>query len=290
LKLTLDEDGGIIAKGTSGSGTLLSTTGAGTRMIWYPRKSAIRAGCVGDSQWDEMNIGEGSAGMGINTTASGSGSTALGSGTTASGVNATSMGGSTNAVGGNSTALGYATTAGAWASVAIGQFNVGGGTPGSWIYSDPLFEIGIGTSGMEKANAITVLKNGNIGIKDPTPEYLLDMETDGAGGGYYSASDHSWHNGSSRLLKQDISPNDMDVRKILENVQIVKYRFKTEAAESSEAPYHIGFIAEDAPALLSGRDRNSMATGDCIGLLLAVVKEQQKEIETLKLEIAGLKK
>jgi len=68
----------------------------------------------------------------------------------------------------------------------------------------------------------------------------------------------------------------------LSDVQIVKYRYKTEAAENSDAPYHVGFIAEDTPEILSGKDRNSMSTGDCIGLLLAVVKEQQKDIEMLK--------
>ncbi|MBN1781159.1 hypothetical protein JW948_08555 [bacterium] len=56
FKLNLDNDGGILAAGTFGSGTTLSTSGAGTRMIWYPRKSAIRAGYVDDTQWYDINI------------------------------------------------------------------------------------------------------------------------------------------------------------------------------------------------------------------------------------------
>jgi carbon monoxide dehydrogenase subunit G len=47
FKLTLDADGGILAKGTYGSGTALTTSGAGTRLIWYPKKAAFRAGQVG---------------------------------------------------------------------------------------------------------------------------------------------------------------------------------------------------------------------------------------------------
>jgi len=169
--------------------------------------------------------------------------------------------------------------------MAIGQFNVGGGTAATWQTGDPLFEIGVGADAAHKANAVTVLKNGKVGIGDETPDYLLDMEADASSGGYYDASDHEWHNGSSRRLKQDIAPNDLDIQDILSDVQIVKYRFKTEVAENSNAPFHVGFIAEDTPEMLSGKDRNSMATGDCIGLLLAVVKEQQKEIEKLKAEI-----
>ena len=69
---------------------------------------------------------------------------------------------------------------------------------------------------------------------------------------------------------------------------VVKYRFKSEVARDEKAPYHIGFIAEDAPELLTGRDHNSMATGDCIGLLLAAVQEQQKTIAALEGKVARL--
>lgn len=60
FKLTLSNDGGIIAKGTQGEGQDLLTSGAGTRLIWYPKKAAFRAGTVdgaGASAWDDANIG-----------------------------------------------------------------------------------------------------------------------------------------------------------------------------------------------------------------------------------------
>jgi len=47
------QDGGILA--TGGSETL-TVTGAGTRLIWYPDKSAFRAGKVNGTQWDNGNI------------------------------------------------------------------------------------------------------------------------------------------------------------------------------------------------------------------------------------------
>jgi len=108
-------------------------------------------------------------------------------------------------------------------------------------------------------------------------------------GGYYSATTHSWVNGSTRSIKQDIKPNEMNVGEILDKVNIVNYRYKREAAADENAPYHIGFIAEDTPELLSSKERNGMVTGDCIGLLLAAVKEQQSEIERLSREIKLLK-
>jgi hypothetical protein len=126
---------------------------------------------------------------------------------------------------------------------------------------------------------LVVQGNGNVGIGTSNPGYLLAMES--SGGGYYSATDHQWHNASSRAIKTDIEPNKMNISEILDEVNIVNYRYKTEVTENENAPYHIGFIADDTPSLLSGKDKNSMATADCIGLLLATVKEQKQQIESL---------
>ena len=84
--------------------------------------------------------------------------------------------------------------------------------------------------------------------------------------------------------------NQLDVLGILSQVNVVNYRYKTEVAEDLNAPVHIGFIADDTPPLLSSKEQNGMATGDCIGLLLGFVKEQQKQIAALQADVAGLKK
>jgi hypothetical protein len=78
FKLSLDGDAGIIAKGTDGSGAVLTTTGAGARMIWYPRKSSFRAGFVDGTQWDDVNIGDASIALGWNNYAMSSTSVAIG--------------------------------------------------------------------------------------------------------------------------------------------------------------------------------------------------------------------
>jgi hypothetical protein len=85
------------------------------------------------------------------------------------------MGEHTSASGSMSTAMGYYSTAESYASLAIGQYNVGGGTADSWVPTDPLFEIGNGSGSSSKANALTVLKNGNVGIGTATPGYPLEV-------------------------------------------------------------------------------------------------------------------
>jgi hypothetical protein len=70
------------------------------------------------------------------------------------------MGYSTTASGTYSTAMGFKTTAASFISTAIGRYNIGGGSATTWVATDPLFEIGIGTNIGALANAVTVLKNG----------------------------------------------------------------------------------------------------------------------------------
>ena len=103
FKLTLDNDGGIIAKDTLALGdagyTALPNLGPGARFIWYPKKAAIRAGEVSGTQWDDANIGNHSVAFGKNTKASAARATILGGeGNTVSGPNGTIAGGLNNSV------------------------------------------------------------------------------------------------------------------------------------------------------------------------------------------------
>ncbi|MCU0395453.1 MAG: tail fiber domain-containing protein [Chitinophagaceae bacterium] len=136
-------------------------SGQGTRMMWYPDKVAFRVGYVSGDQWDAGNIGDYSVAMGFGTRASGDMSVAMGNASTASGSNAI--------------AIGAHTLAGAYASAAFGIWNVGSGSPASWVETDPIFEIGNGSSASARANAFTVLKNGNIGIGTATPGSSLEV-------------------------------------------------------------------------------------------------------------------
>ena len=139
---------------------------------------------VGDGATGQFSIAMGrlttafgstSTAMGNETEALGTNSTAMGQYTIASGYNSTAMGNQTTASGYVSTAMGRSTKADSRTSTAIGAYNIGGGNPTEWIETDPLFEIGNGSSSTNKHNALTVLKNGNIGIGRSTPSSLLEV-------------------------------------------------------------------------------------------------------------------
>ncbi len=101
--------------------------GAGTRMMWYPDKSAFRAGYIDGTQWDTDSIGNYSVALGYNTKAKGYYSTALGSNANASGSGSFATGYYTKASGMNSSALGWRTEATGQYSTALGFFAVASG-------------------------------------------------------------------------------------------------------------------------------------------------------------------
>jgi hypothetical protein len=113
--------------------------------------------------------------MGVFTTASNAGCTAMGNGSIASGGTSVAMGLQATSSGNFSIAAGNGAVAAAYQSVALGPFNVGGGTAGLWVATDPVFEVGIGTAVGSRANAMTILKNGNVGIGTVSPAEILDV-------------------------------------------------------------------------------------------------------------------
>ena len=117
-----------------------------------------------------------STAMGHLTTASGSQSTAMGRFTTASGDISTAMGHYTTASGNASTAMGHQTHAGSYGETSIGLFaDDTVGDLSASVLTDVLFEIGNGTATNARSNAMTVLKNGNVGIGTSTPQATLDV-------------------------------------------------------------------------------------------------------------------
>lgn len=121
-RLTTSGADGAFFFGTYGSGTLLPPAGGGTRMFFYPKKAAFRAGDTLLNEWDEASIGNYSMALGRATLASGESSTALGYQTTASGnYGSTALGYSSRAIGVyGATALCWFTEAEGSASFATG--------------------------------------------------------------------------------------------------------------------------------------------------------------------------
>lgn len=208
---------GFWVTGTHGNGNLLEASTTNSKMFFYPRKSAFRAGFEDSGSWSEANIGQYSAALGRNTTASGNYSFAVGEVTTASGQYSSAFGTFTNATGSASVAFGNATTASgsnslstgvssiasgdnsmaagsnlfarSYGEVAVGIFNTDY-VPNSAIAfnaNDRVFSVGYGSGAGTRRNAFEAFKNGTIRINNnynlPTVDGTANqvLVTDGAG-------------------------------------------------------------------------------------------------------------
>ncbi|MES2224441.1 MAG: tail fiber domain-containing protein [Patescibacteria group bacterium] len=270
-----------------------------------------------------MASGQNSTAFGLATTASQNASTAFGNTTTASGVSATAFGqgavasgyvsaafgsstlasGNTSTAFGNGTiasgfasaAFGNVTTAAAYAVTAFGRFNVGGGSSTTWVGTDSLFEIGNGVDINTKRNALTVLKNGNVGITAAVPAYLLTVGdatvADGIIGHFETASgtcdiDPSVVGGvlctsdmnakknisvladnSPWSFNNNITPANTSVFAKVLALTPVQYSFKT---ESDSELKHTGFIAQEVEQLfpeLVNTNSQGKKTVNYVGLL-----------------------
>lgn len=167
FRLSLDNDGGIIATGAAGSGWDLQSSGAGAKFIWYSRKAAFRAGVVSGTQWDKVNIGVHSVASGYNTTAQGLYSSAFGYETMASGTGSIAMGYQTVAREGvnseASVAIGNQTTTanGADGAVAIGYHSHANSSYsialGSFCQANNTYAVALGTQVIAKGNSCSAL-------------------------------------------------------------------------------------------------------------------------------------
>jgi hypothetical protein len=199
-------DGAVIFEGSTGT---TPVSGAGTRMMWIPSKAAFRAGGVSSTQWDNANIGAYSVACGLNNLA-GSYSATFGAGN--SGINPEYMliSGSANypynsrmgaLIGdqngteyGNTSFLvaGYNNTINASYSATFGYQNknysyanliagkwcnqLGSNT---WVSTDPLMQLGNGSSIANRNDALRILKNGTayIGDASSTTDPILTVST-----------------------------------------------------------------------------------------------------------------
>lgn len=187
-----------------------------SQMFFNPLKAAFRAGQGTGVQYADANIGNFSAAFGANVIANadyamgwgtsnfatGVMSTAFGNDTTASGSRSTAWGLTTSALGYASTAWGeltisnahYATAHGfgtetySYSGTAIGQYNDNtlSANPTAFHVSNRAFEVGIGTSDLVRANALTVLFSGNVGVGTTLPAELLSLGSTGVTKGVLS--------------------------------------------------------------------------------------------------------
>jgi len=128
---------------------------------------------------------------------------------------------------------------------------------------------------------MVIQANGDVGIGNTSPGYLLTVGTSGA---YCDGG--AWVDGSSKEFKENINElNLVDAKETLDNLKPVRYNYKTNKQEE-----YLGFIAEDVPELVATKDRKGMAAMDVVAVLTKVLQEQQKTIDELKKEVKELKK
>ncbi len=105
----------------------LGTSSTRARMVWRKLKYAFRAGKVSGAQWDEANVGTGSAAFGENNTASGAHSTASGYNNLASGDGSVALGRNNTASAADTVAMGNGSEATAAGAIALGGGAQSGG-------------------------------------------------------------------------------------------------------------------------------------------------------------------
>jgi hypothetical protein len=257
----INAHGGFAVVGVFETGDI-PAEGAGTRLMWYPGKSAFRVGNVNNVQWNDQNIGNYSVAMGRDVRAGGTASLATGFLNSAQGTYSTAMGFSSTASGDRSFALGSFATAQAFNSVVIGRYNELAGLPSTWNSADPLLVAGNGTSTSDRSNALTLLKNGNLTIAGALTE------------------------NSDRNNKHDIQP--VDAGNILEHLKALP--LSTWRYNHSPDAVHIGPMAQDFYALFGlGEDDTGIAGIDVSGVALAAIQGLVQHVDQQAEEIRSLR-
>ena len=122
--------------------------------------------------------------------------------------------------------------------------------------------------------------NAYLGVMVQGPTQPVEV----SGGAYCDGK--AWIDASSRSLKENIRDLTIeDARETLLGLVPVRYNYKADTSDE-----HLGFIAEDVPALVASKDRKGMSAMDVVAVLTRVVQEQQKTINELQREVDALKK
>jgi hypothetical protein len=305
--LDVNHDNGIVSTGTLGAGAI-SVEGAGTRLMWYPAKSAFRAGTVanftnnvdaptssyGNSAqyaWDDINMGYYSTAFGFATRASGDYSFAGGYGCAAAQTESFAFGHECVASGAASVALGYGANTNARQGTfvfadrsTVDALRAGVNQSATWRVSGGFrifttsnlttgltFQSGASTSNWNQTNAVISTSTGAM------------LTTSGV-----------WQNASDRNRKhlfEAVSGEDVLTR--LRRLPLTSWSYKTDKASVR----HLGPMAQDFYRTFGlGQDSLSIGTVDADGVALAGVqaldartRQQQGQLAQLQAENQALR-
>jgi hypothetical protein len=291
--LRLNADGGFYFGGATMTG-MIPVTGNGTRLMWYPGKSAFRVGVGAGTTWDDINIGlfsiamghfpvasgESSVAIGENTTASGNYSTAMGYNTKASGNYSTTMGVYAAASGQISTAIGWNTTASGNYSTAMGAF-VKASHVGSFIIGDNSITSSYDSSSSD--NQMTMRFAGG---------YRIFSNVGCSAGVYMSGGVSGWNNYCDRNKKANF--RQLDGEQILSKIKgipITEWNYKG----TDPNVRYIGPVAQDFYSAfhLGGTDSLGINSICIDGVNMAAIQALEKrttELQKASEKIAAMEK
>lgn len=312
---------GLISEGTFGSGTAQSP-GFGTRMMWYPKKAAFRAGYINAAQWDDANIGNYSYASGYSTTAKGIGAVAMGQScsagdscsvamgymSNASGKYAVAMGNSPVASGYAGVALGRGTTASGYASSSIGYHAIASGDMstafGYYTTASGNNSVAMGyrsnTNNMTGSFVFADNSSTNVQTYATAPNQFMVKASGGTifysnsaltSGVSLAAGGGAWLTVSDKKRKEHFNKMDGEtVLKKIAELEITSWNYKTQASSIR----HLGPMAQDLyEAFQLGESDSTITTTDIDGInMLAIQALEKRTVELNKKteELEQLKK
>jgi len=286
-RFRVNVDGGALFGGVfdgDAGGTGVPIEGAGTRIVWYPRKAAFRAGCINGTQWDAANIGEYSVAMGQDVRASAANATAFGLRTTAAQVTSFAAGDGAIATGAASVALGYHahTNARQGSFVfsdrsSVDTLRAGVNHSANWRVSGGfrIFTASNLATGVTIQSGATVSNWGhsNAVISTSTGAILT------TGGVWQNASDVHRKRGFA-----DVSGEDVLMR--LRALPIQTWSYRVDANDVR----HLGPTAQDFHQVFGyGDSAESIATVDADGVALAAIQGLHKLLGDKDAQIAAMR-
>ncbi|UAJ14007.1 tail fiber domain-containing protein [Aquirufa lenticrescens] len=142
-----------------------------------------------------------------------------------------------------------------------------------------------------ETNGITIMENGNIGMGSLTPSVRLQVAGDIIANSIAGSSD--------ARFKTNISPIENPLQKVLQ-LRGVNFDWKTTEfpTRSFSENRSVGFIAQEVEKILpevvskdnSPEEYRSVKYDKVVALLVEAIKEQQKQIDSLKSQVKKLKR
>lgn len=156
-------------------------------------------------------------------------------------------------------------------------------SPSSFAPGDRVFVVGNGTANNSRSNALTILKNGNIGLNGVSqPTHPLE-----AASGAHLSTGGTWTNASDRALKENVAPvNEENLLEQIRSLPIYEWNYRSEGT----GVRHVGPMAQDFHDAFSlGDNEKTISTVDADGVAIAAIQALARKIDQLSAENARLR-